>query len=67
MPGTVEGGRKASITNKAKYGEGFYQEIGRRGGAASGTGGFGQGEEGRKRASMYGRLGGLKSRRKKKD
>lgn len=33
MAGTKEGGRKASITNKAKYGEDFYKNIGREGGS----------------------------------
>lgn len=32
MPGTLEGGRKAAATNKAKYGADFYANIGRKGG-----------------------------------
>lgn len=40
MSGTVEGGRKAAATNKAKYGEDFYREMGRLGGMVSSTGGF---------------------------
>lgn len=32
MAGTKAGGMKAAATNKAKYGDGFYQGIGRRGG-----------------------------------
>lgn len=31
MGGTKEGGRKAALTNKAKYGESFYSEIGKKG------------------------------------
>lgn len=33
MPGTIEGGRKAAATNKAKHGPDFYANIGRKGGA----------------------------------
>ena len=40
MAGTKEGGVKASITNKEKYGEDFYGRIGIKGGKASKTGGF---------------------------
>ena len=32
MSGTLEGGRKAAATNKAKYGKEFYADIGRKGG-----------------------------------
>ena len=32
MSGTKAGGMKAAATNKAKYGEGFYARIGKRGG-----------------------------------
>lgn len=35
MAGTKAGGRKASLTNKAKYGEDFYERIGHTGGFAS--------------------------------
>ena len=40
MPGTKAGGLKAAATNKAKYGEGFYARIGKKGGANGHTGGF---------------------------
>lgn len=63
MPGTFEGGQAAARTNIAKYGRDFYKRIGAIGGAASSSGGFGQGEAGRKRASLYGRLGGYISRK----
>lgn len=33
MSGTLEGGRKAAATNKAKYGKEFYSNIGRKGGS----------------------------------
>jgi general stress protein YciG len=35
MAGTTEGGRKAAITNRARYGKRFYQLIGRIGGSAT--------------------------------
>ena len=34
MSGTVKGGKKAAETNRAKYGEDFYKEIGHKGGSA---------------------------------
>jgi general stress protein YciG len=40
MAGTIEGGAKASATNKAKYGSDFYKRIGATGGKNSNTGGF---------------------------
>jgi hypothetical protein len=65
MSGTKAGGKLAAKTNKEKYGSDFYKRIGAVGGKLGHNGGFGQGEEGRKRASIYGRKGGLKSRRGK--
>lgn len=35
MSGTKAGGRKAAITNKAKHGDDFYRNIGRKGGSVS--------------------------------
>jgi hypothetical protein len=69
MPGNKIGGAKASITNKAKYGDDFYQKIGAIGGKKGNTGGFASdivgkdGLTGRQRASKVGVLGGKKSRR----
>ncbi len=40
MAGTKAGGLKAAATNKAKYGDGFYADIGRKGGLNGHTGGF---------------------------
>lgn len=40
MAGTREGGLKAAATNRAKYGESFYGDIGRKGGRNGHTGGF---------------------------
>jgi len=60
MPATREGGLKAAITNKAKYGEDFYKRIGATGGAKSRGGGFAYDHE---LARLAGRLGGLKSRK----
>ena len=65
MAGTAKGGRLAAMKNKKKYGSDFYARIGRMGGRKSNTGGFAAGEEGRKRASMYGAIGGARSRRHK--
>lgn len=63
MAGTARGGRLAATKNKKKHGADFYARIGRMGGKASKTGGFAAGEEGRKRASTYGSIGGSVSRR----
>ncbi len=40
MGGTLEGGKRASQTNKRKYGENFYQRIGKTGGLAKVPKGF---------------------------
>lgn len=40
MSGTKSGGKLAAETNKKKYGETFYKDIGRIGGANGRTGGF---------------------------
>ncbi|HEX7633636.1 MAG TPA: KGG domain-containing protein [Candidatus Saccharimonadales bacterium] len=53
----------AAQKNKKKYGSDFYAKIGRKGGQASNTGGFAAGSAGRKRASIYGAIGGSVSRR----
>jgi len=67
MAGTKEGGRKAAATNKAKYGEDFYREMGRIGGRNGHTGGFASNPE---LAKIAGSIGGKISKRgpaKKKD
>lgn len=38
--GTKEGAKKAAVSIKKKYGEDFYQKIGRKGGQLGVTGGF---------------------------
>ena len=63
MAGTVQGGRRAAEKNKQKHGSDFYARIGRMGGRRGRTGGFAAGQEGRKRASYYGAIGGSISRR----
>lgn len=63
MAGTVKGGRLAAQKNKEKHGADFYARIGRLGGQRSHTGGFAAGKEGRRRARMYGAIGGSISRR----
>jgi general stress protein YciG len=40
MAGTVAGGKAAAATNIRKYGKDFYHNIGKKGGKASGGGGF---------------------------
>lgn len=62
MAGTRRGGLAAAETNKSKYGPDFYRKIGAKGGRNGHNGGF-TGEEGRKRASYYGAIGGSISRR----
>ena len=62
MAGTKEGGRKASITNRLKHGEDFYERIGRKGGQNGHTGGFASNPE---LAKIAGRKGGRLSRRGK--
>lgn len=62
MSGTLEGGRRAAATNKRKYGDDFYANIGRKGGQVSKGGGFAANKALARRA---GRLGGLKSKRRK--
>lgn len=69
MAGTKEGGAKASITNKTKYGNNFYKLIGAKGGKHTGIKGFASGLvgkdglTGRQRAKLAGQKGGAISRR----
>ena len=73
MAGTRAGGLRASQTNKAKYGEDFYANIGREGGKNGTSGGFASdvigkdGLTGKQRARVVGEKGGKKSRRTKKE
>lgn len=60
MAGTIEGGRKARETIYLRHGREFYQEIGRRGGRNSHTGGFGANPE---LARIAGAKGGRLSKR----
>lgn len=64
MAGNKTGGAKAAATNKQKYGESFYADIGRKGGKLGKTGGF---FVNRDLASTAGRKGGLISRRKPRE
>lgn len=65
MAGTKLGGQKCAETNKKKYGADYYKRIGKAGGSVNRP-------ESRpfssdaQLASEAGRLGGLKSRRKKR-
>lgn len=70
MSGTIAGGKKAYKTNIKRQGKDYYANIGRKGGKASGTGGFASNKIGKdgltglERAKLAGQKGGLKSRRK---
>ena len=71
--GTKEGAKKASITNRLRYGKDFYRKIGQRGGQNGRgefyTGGFAclergdDGLTGPERARIAGSLGGSISKR----
>lgn len=69
MSGTKAGGLKSADTNRKKYGEDFYREIGRKGGRNGHNGGFGSkkvgkdGMTGAERARKCGAIGGYKSKR----
>lgn len=63
MAGTMEGGKAAAATNKAKYGPDFYAQIGRKGGKIGRTGGF---YANRELARIAGAKGGKVSRRPKR-
>jgi uncharacterized protein len=63
MAGTAKGGRLAAIKNRQKHGPDFYARIGKLGGQRSRNGGFAAGKEGRRRAKIYGAIGGSISRR----
>ncbi len=71
MAGTKDGGKKAALTNKAKYGSAFYAAIGAKGGKKGKTGGFASdkkgadGLTGRERARLAGSLGGRIARHTK--
>lgn len=62
MAGTRAGGVKAAATNKAKYGEDFYRELGRKGGRNGHTGGFAANPQ---LARIAGSIGGKISKRGK--
>jgi general stress protein YciG len=63
MAGTIQGGKLAANTNKARYGSDFYAKIGAKGGKLGKTGGF---YANRELAREAGRIGGRLSRRTKK-
>lgn len=60
IPGTISGGKKAAATNKARWGEDYYQRLGKIGGKAGGVKGFALNRE---LARAAGRKGGRISRR----
>lgn len=61
MAGTKAGGIAAAATNKKKYGEDFYVNIGAKGGKLGRTGGF---YANRELARIAGAKGGKVSRRR---
>lgn len=61
MAGTRNGGLKAAATNKAKYGDRFYANIGHKGGKNGHTGGFASMTH--ERVAECGRKGGAISKR----
>ena len=69
MSGNKIGGIRAAKTNKAKYGDNFYKEIGAKGGRNSGTGGFASdvvgkdGLTGRERAAIIAKKSGRMGKR----
>lgn len=63
IAGTVEGGKRAAATNKARHGADFYCNIGRKGGQNGNTGGFAANRE---LARVAGAKGGRISRKPKK-
>lgn len=71
MAGTKIGGKRAAITNKKKYGEDFYRDIGAKGGKRGKTGGFASnlkgadGLTGRERARLAGTKAGQISKRRR--
>lgn len=62
MAGTKSGGQKAAETNRKKYGDEFYRNIGRKGGKNGHTGGFAANPE---LAKIAGAKGGRVSKRGK--
>lgn len=65
MSGNAEGGKKAAETNKKRYGENWYKEIGSKGGSKKGVRkGF---AVHRALASIAGAKGGRISKRGKKN
>lgn len=60
MAGTKAGAKKAVASIKEKYGEDYFQRIGRKGGQNGHTGGFAYDHE---LAVRAGAIGGKKSRR----
>lgn len=67
MSGTIDGGKKAAIKNKARHGSDFYKRIGTKGGQASGTGGFYNNKELARKAGLKGGLATLESRHTLRD
>lgn len=63
MVGTVSGGKSAGKTNKERYGENYYKELGRLGGSKKVPKGFAMNRE---LAREAGKLGGRNSRKNSK-
>lgn len=61
MAGTKAGGKRAAATNKEKYGDDFYANIGRKGGKKCGAKGFALMDP--EKRSAAGKKGGTISKR----
>lgn len=66
MAGTKKGGIITAQKNKQKD-PNFYRKIGAMGGHKGRTGGFAAGDKGRERASIWGTIGGSRSKRGRSD
>lgn len=67
MAGTKAGGLKVVETNKRKYGEGYYQKIGRMGGKAKKSAPFGFQTMDHERLRQVSSVGGRNAQKAKRE
>jgi len=67
MSGTVEGGKKAAVTNKERHGKDFYAKLGQRGRQAVANTDWFRSPAGKKHLSDVGRIGGLTTQQRKRE